>query len=50
MGGTNSTVGIRECFSEEVAYKLGLMRWTEFTEKEKSLTGVPSRGKRLCHY
>lgn len=50
MGGINLIVGIREGFLEEVVYKLGFMRWIEFIEKEKSLIGVFSRGKRLCYY
>lgn len=33
MGGTNSTVGIRKGFPEEVADVLGLVRWTEFVLK-----------------
>lgn len=35
MSGINSTVGIRGGFPEEAANGPGLVRWTEFTEKEK---------------
>lgn len=38
MGGINSTVAIREGFPEEAANGPGVVRWTEFTQKEKGLT------------